>query len=189
MGNTLVHSFVSWRKEYAALSSSVLKPAQSVALYFRSDAAGRRLQIPVKAEAGFLAVRFTPLEVSYTTWLDVIESTEKDLAEAANFSFSFLDIAVARRFSGHCIASLWDGKTQLVDRTLLRLSRSQGVCNLPRVTRTSQFLEPQAVLRVLVDIDHPSRSLALYFLGPRRSVLVPRILGNCYTSVEDTPAL
>lgn len=57
------------------------------------------------------------------------------------------------------------------------------------VTRTSRLLTLQAVLRVLVDIDHPARSLALFFLEPRRSARVPRALCNSYPSVEHIPFL
>lgn len=41
----------------------------------------------------------------------------------------------------------------------------------------------------MVDIDHPTRSLELLFLIPRRCVLVLRALGNSYSSPEDTPSL
>lgn len=150
--------------------------------------------------------------VSYKTWLDVIASKERAVAEAANSALSFRDEAyiinfvfsaklfyvfripllqqtVVSRFTALCGSFLKEGGTELVARASLRLPRSQGGWSLACVTHTLQLLVMQAVLRVLVDIDHPARSLALFFLEPRRCVRVPRALCNSYPSVEHMPFL
>lgn len=48
----------------------------------------------------------------------------------------------------------------------------------------SHLLAFRIILGMPENIEHPARSLALYFLGPSRRTLVPRALGNLYPSDE-----
>lgn len=82
------------------------------------------------------------------------------------------------RFTVHCSSFFWNKSTELVPRTSLRIFSSQGDWSLPCVTRTSRVLTLLAILRVLTDIDHSARSLALLFLGHRRRVLIHQCLAN-----------
>lgn len=65
--------------------------------------------------------------------------------------------AVAHIFTAFRSSFFWDGGTEIVDRALLRLSRSRDDWSMPCVNRTSQILAQRAVLRDLVDIDRRAR--------------------------------
>ncbi|CAN7990675.1 unnamed protein product, partial [Ixodes hexagonus] len=81
----------------------------------------------------------------------------------------------------------WKNSTELVTRSVLRLSTSLGGRGMPCVDTMCKLFALRSMLSVLDDTGHPARSLALYFLGPSRRTLVPPALGNLYPSAESTP--
>lgn len=58
---------------------------------------------------------------------------------------------------------------------------------MPCLPTFCKLLSLRHVLRALEDIECPSRTLLLYFLGPSRRTLVPRGLGNMCPSAETVP--
>lgn len=58
---------------------------------------------------------------------------------------------------------------------------------MPCVPTFCKLLALRHVLSVLEDVECPSRTLLLYFLGPSRRTLLPRGLGNMCPSAEVTP--
>ncbi|CAN7978040.1 unnamed protein product [Ixodes persulcatus] len=96
--------------------------------------------------------------------------------------------SVVRHITSVIFAFLWDGRPELVARSALRMSRSDGGLSIPCLVTFSRLLALRNVLDILDAPDYPGRSLTLYWLSTHRRVLVPRGLGNsCPTAESPLP--
>ncbi|KAM7298415.1 hypothetical protein ISCGN_019010 [Ixodes scapularis] len=196
--------------EYGALSGACLNTTKSQALEFGGSPPALPADIQIVNELRVLGVFFDSRGVAPRTWEVVASAVERQVAVAGTFTLSLRDRAylvravfcgqlfyVAHialppsRFASRITSCLfrfyWSRGTELVTRSVLRLPTSLGGRGMPCVSTVCRLLSLRTVLGVLDDTDHPARSLALYFLGPSRRVLVPRALGNLYPSAEATP--
>ncbi|KAM7288774.1 hypothetical protein ISCGN_028957 [Ixodes scapularis] len=196
--------------EYGALSGACLNTTKSQALEFGGSPPALPADIQIVNELRVLGVFFDSRGVAPRTWEVVASAVERQVAVAGTFTLSLRDRAylvravfcgqlfyVAHialppsRFASRITSCLfrfyWSRGTELVTRSVLRLPTSLGGRGMPCVSTVCRLLSLRTVLGVFDDTDHPARSLALYFLGPSRRVLVPRALGNLYPSAEATP--
>ncbi|KAM7306538.1 hypothetical protein ISCGN_010241 [Ixodes scapularis] len=196
--------------EYGAPSGACLNTTKSQALEFGGSPPALPADIQIVNELRVLGVFFDSRGVAPRTWEVVASAVERQVAVAGTFTLSLRDRAylvravfcgqlfyVAHialppsRFASRITSSLFrfycSRGTELVTRSVLRLPTSLGGRGMPCVSTVCRLLSLRTVLGVLDDTDHPARSLALYFRGPSRRVLVPRALGNLYPSAEATP--
>lgn len=82
----------------------------------------------------------------------------------------------------------WDESTERLARDAVRLPRRLGGFGIPCIDILGRIVALRALMNILEYVEAPARSLALYFMGPARRLLVPHLTGNLFPSAVVTPA-
>ncbi|XP_049523824.1 uncharacterized protein LOC125945658 [Dermacentor silvarum] len=135
-------------------------------------------------------------EVAQETWTDLRKKAEVKVSVASKFSLTLAERSyivkssvcaafyyVARiarpprrasqRLATLCGSFLWDNKTELVARPLLRLPTELGGFSLPCIRTMSSVLALRGFYDLVNDPEYPGRKLVEYFLGTSRKLFLP----------------